>query len=158
MSFGHVLDNTINRLTARLHDGVIFSKVVTELVNKIDKSPVVTLENKDAFKNYYARRKSNSRHASSDPTGSKSMYGGADPIVMGALVYYLSNTNKFDDILVNKASMFGLGVDDIITLVILNNIHDIKQFCYGKRLTAEQASTLITLKKLSALHNLEHNF
>jgi len=156
MSVTTMLNSTIKHLNSNITNEFVIQNVVSELVDKFNKSPVVTVENKQLLNQYYNSIK-NTKPAK--PVGSKlfNMTGGAN-VIQQAIAYYLSNSNRYDEILFNYGVSYGLNVDKLILLILLNNIDDIREFCKSNNLNQQQILNIITLKRLSALHNLEHNF
>jgi len=149
-----MLNNTIKNISSNLTNEFAIQNVISELVDKVNQSPVVTDQNKMLMNQYY--RKISGGRAPKPKISN--MTGGAENVLQQALAYYLSNINKYDGVLVNRVATYGLGMDKIIVLILINNIYDIKLFCKSNRLNQEQTTAIITLKRLSALHNLETNF
>jgi hypothetical protein len=151
-----MLNSTIRRLNSGMTNESVIHNVVSEIVNNFNQSSIVTNENKRQMNHYYDEiRGGKPKRSLADNL--PEMTGGCN-VIQKALAYYLSNTNKYDEILYNKASSYGIPTDKIILLILLNNIYDIKSFCKDNNLTQEQTQTIITLKKSSALHNVEYNF
>ena len=145
-----MLNRTIDNVSSKLDNDKVIHNILAEVVKKMNKSKIVTPQNKEAMSNYYRDiPKYNPPNV---------MKGGCEDIMRGTLIYYLSNTNKYDEMLVNKTSSYGLEIKETILLILLNNLYDVKIFCKSHNLNSDQTNNIVTLKKLSALHNLEHNF
>ena len=154
MSVDAMLNNTIKNISSNLTNEFAIQNVISELVTKFNQSPIITDQNKMLMNQYY--RKISGGQA--PKLKISNMTGGAENVLQQALAYYLSNINKYDGVLVNRVATYGLGMDNIIVLILINNIYDIKLFCKSNHLNQQQTTTIITLKRLSALHNLETNF
>jgi hypothetical protein len=150
-----MLRNVIDDTSAMMTNEYVVQNIIPELVDKFNRMPSITDSNKKLINQFYQNIQ-----RSDKPILSKkfSMKGGSSNVLERAIAYYLSNINKYDGVLVNHAVSYGLAMDKIIVLVLINNIHDVKLFCEINNLSYEQTKSITKLKKLSALYNLENNF
>jgi hypothetical protein len=156
MSINTMLRNAIESTAPLMTNEYVAQNIIPELVEKFNKMPDVTDQNKYLINQFYQQMRTNK---STTPKESVNvMAGGSINVLQQAIAYYLSNINKYDGILVNYAVSYGLNMDKIIVLILINNIDDLKFFCRINNLNHEQTHTVIKLKKLSELYNLQHNF
>jgi len=87
----------------------------------------------------------------------REMRGGGD-LNQIVLLYYLENANKFDDALIMKAGMLGMGVPQALVLFLLYGTKDLAEFCKQSGISHRDFMELLNFKKASALYNLNHNF
>jgi hypothetical protein len=85
------------------------------------------------------------------------MKGGSNE-VRTVLAYYLANTNKYDEKIASLAKSYGFDDSQIVILIILNNVDDIRVFCKNNKLSETQTRSIVSLKRYSALYNLNQNF
>lgn len=156
MSVHAILNDSINHLNSNITNDFVIQNVVSELVNKFNKSSIVTAENKQLLNKYYNNIKSNESPKSISSNLFKQV--GGSNVLQTTIAYYLSNTNRYDEVLFNQGLSYGLDIDKLVLLILLNNIDDIKSFCKLNNLNYQQKLNVISLKRSSALYNLEYNF
>lgn len=166
MSIRFPLDQAINDLKFTLHNDFVMQNIVSQLVDKINRSGLVEPQNKLAMNNYFnfTGRAERKYPLSAQITSFKPGYvkpqgeSSVKNLLIATAIYYLSDLNNFDYHLINRAFNFGLGANDIVVLLLLNNIYDIETFCKMKNIMNDRLYTIMTLKKLSALHKVQFNF
>jgi len=149
------ISNILSNVT---YDDAFTNGIVESLIGKINKSNIVTPAHKLKLSSHFGV---GSHMVSTHPIDliKESILGASeDRIVISFLFGYLTDLNKFDHKLINAGFNCGLDSGDVITLLILNNIDDINEFCIKRRITSDRYYTIATLKKLSALYKLQHNF
>jgi len=153
MSVRITLNSAVGDLSRNAFDNNIAHNLLYQVMRKINVSNVVKPENKSMLNNYFSVSSQNV----SDTPIDISRLSAQDQLLITA-TYYLSDLNNYDFTLINSAFDFGLGVSDVIVLLLLDNIYDISTFCNKHGLVADFHHTIATLKKLSALHKIQYNF
>jgi hypothetical protein len=156
MSAKITLNNAINDLTNTLNNDFVMQNIVTQLVDKINKSKIITKKKNFSIGSYF------------DPYLAHiktpiERYGiPSNNYILNLLIttikYCLSDLNIYDYHLINYLFEYNLQPNNIIVLLILNNIYDIDAFCKLHTLHGDKYHTISTLKKLSALHRIQYNF
>jgi hypothetical protein len=141
------MNSLIHNLPINLHTGSFGKQIVSHLVQQINKSPNVKPNTKQNINKYFDMQ--------SGGFSTKNL--SADNLLQMTLIYALTNLNRYDFKLINLMADI-LEAPDIISLLLLNNIADIKIFCLKKHIYGDVSYNIETLKKLSVLHNLESNF
>lgn len=167
MSYHYVFQNSISDLKRTLNNNDVMFYIVQQLMSSLNSTPIVEPQHKISFTNFWNRFSTNN----SPKQYSLSMNNDLQPVAIDdvnrsstsniavlAVVYYLSNLNKFDFHLINYCMRVGLSVEDVIILLLLNDIHTIEVFCRSKNIHSQSYMMIVNLKKLSALHKVENNF
>jgi hypothetical protein len=130
--------------------------IVSEITKKIGQSKIIKSEHKNDFDRYL--NSLNKKTVTNNVIISEPQINDETNALILAAIYYLSDLNFYDYHLINYSFQYGLKVDDIIILLLLNNITDIDFFCKEKNLVLNEQQTIKTLKKLSALRKIQFNF
>lgn len=158
MNVQNTFKDTINEVAFRINDDSHINDVISRLIGSINQSKIVAPNVKKAINQYFGIN-----------SGQKMMVGGYSnrfeskdvnsyDLLLATTIYYLSDLNRYDFNLINYAYNYGLDIGNIITLLLLNNIYDINDFCKKYNLYSDQQYTISTLKKLSALYKIQFNF
>lgn len=176
MNIQSALQDVIKATNSDLQHELIMKHLIYELHDKIVKSPLVTPNIKNAISAHFGYRDSSKLNVPYNLNAAQ-MYKTTPPpiyrkpvdvaqlkntdmkdILILTTIYYLSDLNKFDYKLINEAANMGLSTENIITLLLLNNIYDVKTLCEMNKIGGDALYRITTLKKLSALHKVQYNF
>lgn len=158
MSVQNTFKNTINDFGSKIRDGSHVKDVVTKMIASINQSNIVTPNVKKAINQHFGINPGTRMMTGGHGDAYKAKNVSSHDLLVATTLYYLSDLNRYDFNLINYAYNYNLGVGDIITLLLLNNIHDINAFCKKYSLMGDQYHSIATLKKLSALHKIQFNF
>lgn len=154
----NTLKDTINNAASKIHDDAYMNDIVYKLTSSINKSNIVEPNVKRAINQYFGINSGTKMMVGGNGDFFKSKNINTHDLLLATTIYYLSDLNQYDYKLINEAYKYGLEIGDIITLLLLNNIHDISVFCEKHNLKNNEQYTLSTLKKLSALFKIQYNF
>jgi len=158
MEFQGNINDTISSLTKNIDTSFIRKSVVPKLISNINKSNDVSSDAKNKLSRQFSNLGSNELRQ----IRLSSLRGGGDNVTKEALeviiTHFLSDINKFDAKLINLLSNANIDGNVIITFLFVNNIDDIKGVCTSNNIGGSLCQNVITLKKLSALYRIEHNF
>lgn len=152
------IHNITRDMISTLHNNEIMQNIVQQLVDKLNKSSIIKPEHKIKIQNYFIGIQINPTIFNNTFLGSASEDTERNNLLWRTIIYFISDLNKYDYHLVNASFSSGLDVIDVFVLLLLNNIYDIEIFCKKNFLYGEIYYTIITLKKLSALYKLYHNY
>ena len=166
MSIRFTLDRAVNDLRHTLHNDFMMQNIISQLVDKINRSKIITAQNKYAINSYFNLPVSsmqkkyplNTQIMALKPGSLISGESSIKNLLIATAIYYLSDLNNYDYHLINHAFNYGLRANDVVVLLLLNNIYDIETFCTLNQLTGHAKHSITTLKKLSALHKIQFNF
>jgi hypothetical protein len=159
MSINLLVNNAVNDLKQTLNNNDIMYKIVQDLVGKLNNTNIVTPENKNSIVRYMQNFPLSGNSMNLNVVELKNIETSSPKdLLLLTIIYYLSDLNKYDYHLINFGFDYGLTVEDIIILLLLNDIYTIDTFCYSRQIFGSQYYTLVTLKKLSAMHKVEFNF
>jgi hypothetical protein len=165
MSLGSILNHAIGDLRYTLNNDFVMQNLVAQLVNKIKLSNIILPQHKATINEYFkfgtqSQKYSLQVHVPKPSTQGSNVItkGSIKDLLVSTAIYYLSDLNNYDYHLINYGFNYGLGANDIIVLLLLNNIYDITTFCQKYGISRDKYYTISTLKKLSALHKLQYNF
>jgi hypothetical protein len=143
----------INSLLSGMTISASFTQnIIGNLMGKINKSSIVLPTNKLLFNDYV--NSNIGRFGTNNPLEEIS----EDSIVVSFLFNNLTDLNKYDYNLINTGYNIGLTSDSILYLLMLNNLDDVNDFCTDHNIHGQKQYNIITLKKLSALYKIQHNF
>lgn len=139
-----------HEFNSMLDNEFIMEEIIKELLEKILQSKSIDEKNKmfiiDAIKNYYQEKE-------------KKHYQEKDnKLLITIVLYRINNLNYYDYILIDHLLKQLFSIHDILTVILIDNLSDINAFCSKHKMSSSDCSTIVTLKKLSALWNLQHNF
>lgn len=158
MSFKLKFSKLIDDTKSAIDNDLIMKKIVMQIAKKINQSKIVKMEYKKSFDQYSQNEKILMPESKHTLLINNSIYHADTSALILSAIYYLSDLNFYDYQLVNYSFEYGLKIDDIIILLLLNNIKDIEYFCKEKKLISNEKYNIETLKKLSALYKLQFDF
>jgi hypothetical protein len=159
MSINLLVNNAVNDLKQTLNNNDIMYRIVQDLVGKLNTTNIVTPENKSSIIRYMQNFPLDSNSLGLNVVELKNIENSSPKdLLLLTIIYYLSDLNKYDFHLINFSFDYGLTVEDIIILLLLNDIYTIDVFSHSRQIFGSQYYTLATLKKLSAMHKVEFNF
>jgi len=158
MSASVLINNSINDLKQTLNNNDIMYRIVNDLASKIRTTNIVTPANKDLINQYLNRFPGANTNQIIFAEQDKITEVSGKDLLLLTIIYYVSDLNKYDFHLINFAIEYGLTMEDVIVLLLLNDMYSIDRFCKLKGLLGTEYYTICTLKKLSALHKVEWNF
>lgn len=162
MSVKFTLDQTVNDFKRTLHNDFVMDNIVSQLVGKVNESKIITPQNKSKMSQYFNFNGSTQKKPFRNDLSTFKQNGGSGlsvkNILIATVIYYLVDLNNYDHHLINYAFNYGIGANNIIVLLLINNIFDIDIFCKKFNIVGSNYNTITTLKKLSALHKIQYNF
>jgi hypothetical protein len=159
MSVRILLNNSIRDLTHSLNNNDVMYQIVQNLMGRLNTTNIVKPTHKDYVYKYLEKFPSASSQTTLKPVEMSAIQQSSPTdLLLIAMIYYLSDLNKYDFHLINYVMDRSMSIEDVIVLLLLNDIHSIDKFCQMKGLLGSPYYTITTLKKLSALHRVEWNF
>ena len=139
----------------------VMQDVIYQMLYKINGSNIIEQDNKSNLNNYFNfnfNTTNNSPYSVFNSKTSNASKLSVKELLIVTAMYYLSDLNIYDYKLINQLFNFGLNSSQVIQVLLLNNIYDLTTFCKMNNLSHDNTYTILTLKKLSALHKIQYNF
>lgn len=157
MDVPSLLRKAIKDMDAALDNDLVMQHIVANLAEKIRNAKLVKKEYRHIIDRYYKTHRGKEIPLETIKMTELKTSQPKDLLFL-TVIYFLSNLNQYDYMLINLVFEIGLRTDNVIVLLLLNNINDIEAFCSKNKILGENCYAITTLKKLSALHKVIHNF
>lgn len=153
MNIESSINKIIDDMSDTLNNDFIMQQIVAILAKKINKSAIIKPQYKIKIKEHI---ESHGIYVIPKCDCNNMLY--PSKILLRTIIYFVSDLNVYDYNLINFLFDASQNPADVIIVLFLNNITDIKTYCIMHDMNLNETQTIITLKKLSALYKLKYNF